>query len=164
MPGFSPCLSCPVPNRPDLHRTFGPSLVSRITSYLVEIAVEETAQPSLNGTGQSPYMTQGHLESAYDGGLVPAPDFSPGERVFQTRGIARYINFGAFRVCVRARKAMCRPSGTRLLLLTLPGTDVPGYRLSRPYWTASLRPVNNTAITPLSYVFSSSRFSYEALG
>jgi hypothetical protein len=41
----------------------------------------------------------------------------------------------------RARKAMCRPSGTRLLLLTLPGTAVPGYRLFRPYGTALLRPV-----------------------
>src|SRR5271156_3473432 len=53
----------------------------------------------------------------------------------------------------RARKAMCRPSGTRLLLLTLPGTAVPGYRLFRPYGTALLRPVNDTAITPPTYIF-----------
>jgi hypothetical protein len=35
-----------------LHRPLRPSLVSRITSYLVDISVEATAQPSLNGTGQ----------------------------------------------------------------------------------------------------------------
>jgi hypothetical protein len=32
--------------------------------------------------------------------------------------------------------AMRRPFGTRLIGLFLPGTDVPGYRLSRPYGTA----------------------------
>jgi hypothetical protein len=53
---------------------------------------------------------------------------------------------------------MCRPSGTHLLLLTLPGTSVPGYSLFRPYGTALLRPVNNTAITRLRYIFSSSSF------
>ena len=44
--------------------TFRPSLVSRITGYLVDVSIEATAHPSLNGTGQSPYMTQGHLELA----------------------------------------------------------------------------------------------------
>jgi hypothetical protein len=48
---------------------------------------------------------------------------------------------------------MCRPSGTHLLLLNLPGTSVPGYRLFRPYGTALLRPVNDTAITPLRLHF-----------
>jgi hypothetical protein len=37
-----------------------------------------------------------------------------------------------------ASTGMCRPSGTRLLLLTLPGTSVPGYRLFRPSGTGSL--------------------------
>jgi hypothetical protein len=41
---------------------------------------------------------------------------------------------------------MCRPCGTRLINLSLPGTDVPGYRLFRPCGTALLRPVNDTAI------------------
>jgi hypothetical protein len=49
---------------------------------------------------------------------------------------------------------MCRPSGTRLINLGLPGTDVPGYRLFRPLSTSSgqalraalLRPVNDAAI------------------
>ena len=50
---------------------------------------------------------------------------------------------------------MCRPSGTRLLLLILPGTSVPGYRLFRPYGTALLQPVVDTAIAcvPLLLVF-----------
>jgi hypothetical protein len=30
---------------------------------------------------------------------------------------------------------LCRPFGTRLIDLILPGTDVPGYRLFRPYGT-----------------------------
>jgi hypothetical protein len=34
--------------------------------------------------------------------------------------------------------ALCRPSGTRLINLILPGTDVPGYRLLRPYGTVSV--------------------------
>jgi hypothetical protein len=34
---------------------------------------------------------------------------------------------------------MCRPSGTRVVSLSLPGTDVPGYRLFRPCGTGSLR-------------------------
>jgi hypothetical protein len=33
---------------------------------------------------------------------------------------------------------LCRPFGTRLLILSLPGTDVPGYRLYRPYGTGLL--------------------------
>jgi hypothetical protein len=33
-----------------------------------------------------------------------------------------------------------------LHILSLPGTDVPGYRLFRPSGTASLRPVNNAAL------------------
>ena len=37
----------------------------------------------MNGTGQSPRMTQGHLESLPDDGWVPAPDYSPGGRVFK---------------------------------------------------------------------------------
>jgi hypothetical protein len=41
---------------------------------------------------------------------------------------------------------MCRPSGTRLINLSLPGTDMPGYRLFRPFGTVLLRPVNDTAI------------------
>jgi hypothetical protein len=44
---------------------------------------------------------------------------------------------------------MCRPCGTRLINLSLPGTDVPAYRLFRPYGTALLRPVNDTAIDGL---------------
>jgi hypothetical protein len=59
--------------------------------------------------------------------------------------------------CVRARSwkgndlsGMCRPSGTHLICLSLPGTDVPGYRLFRPFGTALLRPVNNTAINGFS--------------
>ena len=44
------------------YRNFVPSLVSRITSYSVDTFIEATAQPSLKGTGQGPYMTQGHLE------------------------------------------------------------------------------------------------------
>ena len=35
-------------------------------------------------------------------------------------------------------RAMCRPSGTRLIRLILPGTDVPGSRLFRPCGTCSL--------------------------
>ena len=35
---------------------------------------------------------------------------------------------------------MCRPSGTRLINLTLPGTDVPGHRLCRPCGTAPMQP------------------------
>jgi len=56
-------LSCPVPNGPDLHRNFDPSLVSRIILYSLDLFMEATAQPSLNETGQGPYMTQGHLEA-----------------------------------------------------------------------------------------------------
>jgi hypothetical protein len=33
--------------------------------------------------------------------------------------------------------SMCRPFGTRLIDLILPGTAVPGYRLFRPFGTAS---------------------------
>jgi hypothetical protein len=45
---------------------------------------------------------------------------------------------------------MCRPSGTRLINLSLPGTDVPGYRLFRPCGTALLQHVNDTAIDGFS--------------
>jgi hypothetical protein len=31
---------------------------------------------------------------------------------------------------------LCRPFGTRFKILMLPGTAVPGYRLSRPFGTA----------------------------
>jgi hypothetical protein len=40
---------------------------------------------------------------------------------------------------------MCRPSGTHLINLSLPGTDVPGYRLFRPFGTALLPPVNDAS-------------------
>jgi hypothetical protein len=50
-----------------------------------------------------------------------------------------------FRVCVRTRSwkgtalaGLCRPSGTRHLNRTLPGTPVPGYRLCRPSGTRQL--------------------------
>ena len=33
---------------------------------------------------------------------------------------------------------MCRPFGTRLMSLILPGTAVPGYRLFRPCGTVSV--------------------------
>jgi hypothetical protein len=33
---------------------------------------------------------------------------------------------------------MCRPYGTRVIDLSLPGTTVPGYRLFRPYGTGSV--------------------------
>jgi hypothetical protein len=36
---------------------------------------------------------------------------------------------------VPVRQAQGRLSGTRLLTLSLPGTSVPGYRLSRPFGT-----------------------------
>jgi hypothetical protein len=42
----------------------GPSLVSRITSYSVDLSIEAALQPSLKGTGPSPCMTRGHLELA----------------------------------------------------------------------------------------------------
>jgi hypothetical protein len=45
------------------------------------------------------------------------------------------------RICRQA--GMCRPSGTRLINLSLPGTDVPGYRLFRPCGTALLQPINS---------------------
>jgi hypothetical protein len=70
----------PGPNRPDLQRTFRPSLVRRITSWLFDISVETNAQPFLNGTGPGPYMTQGHLEWSWTG---VALDFSPGKRFFK---------------------------------------------------------------------------------
>ena len=47
-----------------LHCTFRPSLVNRITSYSVDLAIETTAPPLLKGTGSSPYMTRGHHELA----------------------------------------------------------------------------------------------------
>jgi hypothetical protein len=40
---------------------------------------------------------------------------------------------------------LCRPSGTRLINLILPGTDVPGYRLLRPYGTVSVAVLNPLA-------------------
>jgi hypothetical protein len=59
-----------------LARTFRPSLVTRITSFLLDISVEATARPFREWYGQGPYMTQGHLQLAHaNGGLVPAPDF-----------------------------------------------------------------------------------------
>ena len=85
-----------------LHRTFRPSLVSGITSCLVSISVEATAPPSLKGTGQSPYMTQVHLQSASYGGWVPAPDIQSGGAGFQTRGKVPVRNSGllALVLCV----------------------------------------------------------------
>src|SRR6202012_3892738 len=67
----------------NLRRTFPSSLVSRITSCLLNVSVEATAHPSLKGTGPSPYMTQGHpkVSLGRDSALVLAPDFSPGKRV-----------------------------------------------------------------------------------
>jgi hypothetical protein len=70
-----------------MQRPFGLSLVSRITSYSVDISIEATVYPSLKGTGPGPYMTRGHLELAY--GTTAAwcqpRTSSPGERVL-TRG------------------------------------------------------------------------------
>jgi hypothetical protein len=39
-------------------------------------------------------------------------------------------------------RALCRPYGTRLINFILPGTDVPGYRLLRPYGTVSVAVLN----------------------
>jgi hypothetical protein len=59
--------------------SFVPSLVSRINSYSVDRSIEATAYPSLKGKGpRSSRIGLGHK-----GGWVPAPDFSPGERVFK---------------------------------------------------------------------------------
>ena len=43
------------------------------------------------------------------------------------------------------RWALCRPYGTRLINFILPGTDVPGYRLLRPYGTVSVAVLNRLA-------------------
>ena len=66
-------------------RASSPSLVSRIICYLLNISIEATASRSVNGAGQGPHMTEGHLELAWvrNISLVPAPDLSPGERVFR---------------------------------------------------------------------------------
>jgi hypothetical protein len=40
---------------------------------------------------------------------------------------------------------LCRPYGTRLINFILPGTDVPGYRLLRPYGTVSVAVLNPLA-------------------
>jgi len=49
--------------------------------------------------------------------------------------------------------ALCRPSGTRVISLSLPGTNVPGYRLCRPSGTCG------AALPALSYVRVSLRFN-----
>jgi hypothetical protein len=66
-------------------------------------------------------------------------------RFFPTSKFSYALIKDALRGCVRtwSRKStasigLCRPSGTRLLLFTLPGTDVPGYRLCRPSGTRLL--------------------------
>jgi hypothetical protein len=55
-----------------------------------------------------------------------------------------------------ASAGMCRPSRDSPHSLSLPGTAVPGYRLFRPYGTALLRPVNDTAIAGFSSLHESS--------
>jgi hypothetical protein len=50
---------------------------------------------------------------------------------------------------------MCRPSGTRLITLIVPGTAVAAYRLFRPSGTASLRHLP----TALSAARASMRFN-----
>jgi hypothetical protein len=43
-------------------------------------------------------------------------------------------------LCEEPKASHCAvPSGTRLEDVSLPGTDVPGYRLCRPYGTVSLQ-------------------------
>jgi hypothetical protein len=48
-------------------------------------------------------MTKDHLELAYDGGLVPAPDFIPGKRVFKPAREHFDMRIEGFRVCVRTQ-------------------------------------------------------------
>jgi hypothetical protein len=56
-----------------------------------------------------------------------------------------FINYA----CTRCE--LCRPFGTHLINLTLPGTTVPGYRLFRPCGTASVAVSN-----PLAHLLSQS--------
>jgi hypothetical protein len=46
-----------------------------------------------------------------------------------------------WRLKTRCTCQLCRPSGTRLLNVSLPGTNVPGYRLYRPCGTAPVAAV-----------------------
>jgi hypothetical protein len=67
-------------------------------------------------------------------------------------------NGPGFRVCVRTRSVSAGVSRDVSSLrdsplnLSLPGTEVAGYRLCRPCGTILLRPVNDTAIAALVYV------------
>jgi hypothetical protein len=70
-----------------LARTFRPSLVTRITSFLLDISVEATARPFREWYGQGPYMTQGHLQLAH----APTADWCQ-PRTFKSAGTLPQAN------------------------------------------------------------------------
>jgi hypothetical protein len=63
--------------------------------------------------------------------LLPAGTAAAGNNLLCSPGTAQFQHV----MWLPRGWALCRPLGTRLINLIVPGTDVPGYRLYRPYGT-----------------------------